>query len=168
MILYDYEYSHDLLLAQWWARMREAGEFGRIFTKDLRPLGSFLAYFRPPRSLVFLTDAQGMWFAAWFEPVMSGAFAGLWLRPDYRRKKAGLEAVKSALELGLKRWPVLIGVTRKQELLRAHERLGYTVLGEIPGLAEGEPTWIVVLTQEGFNGHGRQGRRRAITDQHNA
>lgn len=159
MIAYHADPAEDLLLSQWWTTLLDANEFLGTFTATLVPLSAFLAHFQPPTSLLYEADARGLWAAAWFEPVMSGAFLGFWARRDRRRTRGALEALETALTSGLARWPVLLGVTRSN-LLRAHRRLGYTVLGDIPHLWDGRAVSVVMLTQEGF-ANERQRRRPA-------
>jgi len=150
MIAYTGSDEHDAWLLWWWHHLVMTDEMQTTFTADLRPLGAFFAYWRT-HPLFFRVGARYLWFVGWFEPVMDGAFAGLWVRADRRRTHAALEAVEAFLATGLARWPVLIGVTKQEKLLPAHVRLGYTVLGAVPGLWGGEPAWVVTLTQEGFD-----------------
>ena len=152
MTRYDGSDAHDALVLGWWHTLVTTGDLARTFMASLHPVGAFLAFWRSPdRPLLFRADARGLWFAGWFEPMMAGASAGLWARADYRLTRVGLSAVETFLATGLARWPVLIGVTKQEKLLRAHTRLGYTVLGEVPHLWDGERAWVVVLTSAGFD-----------------
>jgi len=151
--IYKRDAASDLLLTQWWARLIcDETECRRVFSRETTAsLHSFLSTFQPPNQLVFKSDLKlGLWFAVWLEPALSGAFVGLWCRDKMRHTKAALEAGEEALDYGLYRYPVLIGVTKQEKLLDAHRRLGYNVLGKIPRIFDGEDAWIVHITRESF------------------
>ena len=151
MIIYNRSIEHDLLLAHWWGLLHASGELHTTFTKSIDSLSSFYTLFRPPASLVFYTDADGIWLAAWFEPVLSGAFMGLWLRADKRRSRSAYRSILTLYREALTVWPVLIGVTRHERLLDQHRRLGYTLLGKIPLLFDDEGAYILTLTKQTFH-----------------
>jgi len=85
------------------------------------------------------------------EPAMSGAFFGLWCRDIRRHGKGILEATEEALDYGLSWYPVLMGVTKQENLLDAHRKLGYNVMGKMPAIFDGEDAWVVYITREMFN-----------------
>jgi len=157
MICYDRSAPHDLALAAWWARLQATGDLDRTFLPSMRPLGAFLSYWRTNVVLYFDVDADGLTCAAWLEPVMSDAFYSLWLRQDKRQSKASLAFIRATLELGLSKWPVLLGMTRQPALLDGHRKLGYTVLADIPHLWNGDTVYLVALTQSSYTEaqHGR-------------
>lgn len=150
MIVYNRSTEHDLLLARWWAILCETGELRTTFAKSIESLSSFYALFHPPSVLLFFTDANGIWLAAWFESVLSGAFMGLWSRQDKRKSRSAFRAVLSIYRQALVTWPVLIGVTKQEKLIDQHQRLGYTLLGKIPCLFDGEDAFVLVLTKQTF------------------
>ena len=122
--------------------------FSRETTASLH---SFLSTFQPPNQLLFKSDLKlGLWFAAWLEPALSGAFVGLWCQDKMRHTKALLETVEEALDYGLYQYPVLIGVTKQENLLDAYRRLGYNVLGKVPLIFDGEDAWIAHITRGSF------------------
>jgi hypothetical protein len=158
VISYNRSDKHDLLIAQWWGALRQVGEFDGVFSEDVQSLGAFMEFWRGSCVLVFDTDEQGMTVAMWFQPAMSGAFSGLWVRPDKRRSPSVFRQIELGYSSALCHWPVLIGVTKQEQLLKAHRKLGYDVLGRVPHLWNGDPAWIVILTREGFDA-ARSGRR---------
>ena len=157
MITYDRSAPHDVALAAWWARLQATGDLDRTFLPTMRPLGAFLAYWRGNVVLFFDIDDAGLTAAAWLEPVMSGAFYSLWLRPDRRKSKASLAFVRATLERGLATWPVLLGLTRQPALLAGHRKLGYRVCADIPHLWDGDTVHLVALTPASYTEaqHGR-------------
>ena len=56
----------------------------------------------------------------------------------------GYEAIFNA-------YPVILGVTKQEKLLPIHERWGYTVVGKLPAIFDGEAGWLVVLTKEQYD-----------------
>lgn len=154
MIVYDRSADHDALLAQWWARLWDAHEFERAFDDALVPLGAFLGHWRTgPRTLWMWVDVQGVWMAVWFEPVFSGAFMGLWIRRDYRRGGCGrqsLAGIHAAHRWAFSRWPVVLVVTKQEQLLRPLRKLGYTEGMVIPRLWNGCDTWVLTTTEKTY------------------
>ena len=161
MTIYEPSPAADALVAAWWAAVHRAGEFPQTVGPSLAPLSAFLAHFQPPTVLLYEADADGLWFAAWLEPAMSGAFLGLWVAPHRRRSRAALTAFESVLTMALGRCPVVFGITRQAKLLDAHTRLGYTILGEFPGLFFGETAWLLSLTRADFERATTTRRRRS-------
>src|SRR3990172_50052 len=76
--------EHDLLLASWWGHLVEGEDLGKVFTVSCASLSGFFQAFQAPCILYFAKDDKGIWFAMWAEPIMSGAFFGLWVREDCR------------------------------------------------------------------------------------
>jgi GNAT superfamily N-acetyltransferase len=166
-ILYRYEPGQetDLLLATWWAKLHTTGDLFAVFPTSIHNLSNFLVWFRPPRELAYAMDGEGIWLAAWFEPVFSGAIMGLWVDPRYRRSRHAAELVGRLYDEALSRYPVLLGVTGQRRLLRAYVKAGYEVLGSVPYLFDGEEGWMLVLTRQAFENSWWFRRRAVGTDQ---
>lgn len=159
MIAYDQSFGHDMLLLGWWSRMFHNADLDRTFTQDLHAPGAFMACWRAGnRALVFDHDDEGIWIAIWFQPVMSGAYMGIWVRPDQRlTKRRTVEAVKTTLVTALGHWEPILSLTKQEKLLRPLRGLGYDVVGRVPGLWDGEAVWVAALTHEGLK-RGRKER----------
>jgi len=141
--------EHGVLVAQWWARAYENGDLALMATKRSQSLSGFFKMIDAPTILLFECDEQGIWIAGWFEPTFDAAFFSLWVRPDKRSKDA-LPVLFTMYDMGFRVWPMIMGVTKQERLLRSHERLGYTVVGKIPKFFDGEDAWLVTLTKEDF------------------
>lgn len=141
--------EQDCLLTYWYVTMIATKELQLTFTE--LSLSAFLQSFQPPHHLIYAQSAGRIWFAAWFDPVFDGALLGVWGDKSKRRTKIGLGAFETAVEYGLARWPVLVGITRQEKLLDEHRRLGYTLMGKLPKLWGGEDTWVLYLTRESFD-----------------
>lgn len=161
MIAYQPNEQNDLLLAKLWHDIRAAGDLDRLLMPRARTLSGFYGLFRLPTVLVFETDDSGIWLAMWFEPIMSGAFVGLWIAPRMRHTKAAVDRVLEAQEIALRSWPVLIAVTKQENLLDEFARFGYDKLCAIPALFGGESAWITALTKETLDGYRRSERLRS-------
>lgn len=166
MILYDpRSIEHGLLLAGVWGHLLANGELKQTVAENARSLPGFFRMLEPPTVALFVTDEQGAWVLAWCEPCFNGAFFSLWVRPDKRSKDA-LPTVYELYEMALGRWPVLMGVTKQARLLSSHEKMGYKLLGQIPGLFDGEDAFLLVLTKEDFDGRRRrEGREQSNVGQ---
>jgi len=138
---------NDALLFKWYSSMLNTNELES--TMMPADLSSFMLFFRPPQALFFKAESNSIWFAAWFSPLLNSAAFGIWVDKQHRSSKSALKAGEEILEFGLKHNKVLVGVTAQEKLLDGHRRMGYTVLGEIPGLHT-KKVWVVYLTREGF------------------
>ena len=148
MTVYDGSPEADLLLVDWWTRMAATTDLERAFSIVHASVGAFFQSFRPPNILTYKVDDEGIWFAAWFDPVMSGAFYGLWIAPHMRLTMCALKAVEESVAFGLEKFPVLIGATREAKVARQAARFGARVLGSIPSLFDGEAATIGFITSE--------------------
>lgn len=149
MIGYSGKPEQDQLLADWWMRMDADGDLPRTFAAGSRTMRELFHMMAPPQVLFYERDAEGIWFACWVEQLLSAACVGVWCRTDRRRSKGLLFSFLEALDLILRFAPVVIGITRHENLLASHTRLGYTVLGAVPNLFEGTTAgWVMVLTRD--------------------
>ena len=155
MVVYKPSPEHDMTLVRWWMDLTNSGEIEVVFSQSVVSFVDFLSLFLPPKTLVFEYDKLGIWLAAWFDPVMSGAFMGFWIAKRKRRTRDAYRAAVKIYDLALAEWPVLIGVTRQKELLDIHENMGYVSNGVIPHLWDGQEAYVLHLTKE-----SRIGRRR--------
>jgi hypothetical protein len=150
LFLYDRSAEADLELVRWWITMRDDGDLPTVFARGNRTLGWLMAYFQnEARTLLVKHDERGIWFAAWFEPVMQHMVAALWIRKDCRKSRASLQAIDDVYAAVFRSCDVLLGLTRC-ELLRGHQRLGYSVIGQLPKAIDDEPGYLVSLTKDSF------------------
>jgi hypothetical protein len=140
-----------MLLARWWAELHENKEICSTFSEEALPLPGFYKVFENA-ILTFEADNEGIWFACWCSPSLSGAFFSLWIAKRRRKSKLAYYFTMKMYEKALAIWPVLLGITKQPKLLKEHEKLGYEILGKIPSIWDGDPAWLVVLTEEGFYG----------------
>lgn len=149
--LYTATADEDLLIGQWYLRMAADGDLDGLFTAGSRTLAELFRLVSRPKTLVYAVDGAGIWLALWAEPMLTGAFLGLWCRQDRRRSRIALHAVLDAyawyFASGLR---VVYGVTKQPKILDAHRALGYAVIDHDPGLFDGQPTWIVRLRRTDF------------------
>ena len=156
MIAYD-STKHEMLLLKWYLDLSaRPAEFEKLFAQPLRSLTELLKWAQGNVTLGFELDSQGIWVAAWYEPVMSGAFFGAWLREDRRGSFAAWRFIDRAYRVAFEHFPVLIGITQQPELDKLHHALGYQRLGVVPGLFDGKPALIYVLSKENYYGRRRQ------------
>ena len=150
-----YEPGHpdvDLWITKWWFKMTADGDLARSLSEQCQTLGQLFGLIASPTKYVlFVTDDDGIWFAAWFEPSLTGVFMGMWCSRERRRTRAGLHVLLDAWEWALLRWPVVLGITKQPDILDEHRRLGYAVHEPpVPHWFDGRPTWVLSLTRAGF------------------
>lgn len=149
MILYNRSFEHDALMLKWYQELLQTGDFDVTFMPSAKPLSRWLGIFRSCQ-LVFDCDEAGIWWAGWFEPTFGGAMYAMWCRKDKRHTIANTAHTLLALESGLVNWPVIFSLTIQPHLIEAQSRLGYNVVGEVPGLWEERSAWLLVLTRNNF------------------
>ena len=163
-----YEPGHrdvDLWVTKWWFKMEADGDLRVALSEQCQSLGQLFGLIgAPTKYVLFAFDEDGIWFAAWFEPSLSGVFMGAWAAKEYRHRghgRRGLNAFLDAWEWALGRWPVVIGITKQPDILAEHMRLGYTVhQPAMPQWFDGKPTWIMTLTRASFAPVFQRLRRR--------
>lgn len=157
----------DRLLAGWFGRLHLDGDWANCFMQPPGGIGWFYAYFQRDVQLWYVKDELDgeLLLAGWFEPMhMGGAFFSLWVHPAHRRSRRMLQAYGELLEYALERTHIILGITKQEHLLDAHRKMGYTVVGQVPGLWGLEAAWLVSLTKAqldgGYYGHGRRREER--------
>jgi hypothetical protein len=159
MRLYD-PAKDELLVLYWFLNLRsDPVEFENLFCEPLRNLTTILSWTKNSVSLMIDVDDDGIRFAAWCSPYLSGAEFGCWLRKDSRRTKAALRFISEALDRALSQYPTLMGLTRQPDLHLVHIGLGYDYLGEIPEMFDGKPARVYILTRQGRE-EAKRGERR--------
>ena len=166
MIYYERTFEHDALMLGWYHELIQSGDMDLTFMPSTRPLSRWFALFRDCH-LYFQVDEKGIWWACWYEPAYGGAMYAMWCRTDRRKSRQHVANTMQALEAGVQRWGTLFGLTKQDDLLELHRRLGYTIVGDVPGLWEGGSAWLVVLTPATFAEgvfYGWWQKRKLITD----
>lgn len=151
MDVYQKTEEQDLRLLQWWQHLIETKELESTYTAEARCLSKFYKLFDSPRVCAFGADAHGIYMAFTLEPLLNVAYCSLWVKENYRTHKAVYKEVKLCYEKALENYPVLVGITRHEHLLAEHVKWGYTVVGQIPHMIDGQTAWIVTLTRDGFD-----------------
>jgi len=146
--------THDVLLFKWWMKLYESGELTQLFSDYHRSLSNFFNFLTPPCRLIFkLDDNDQIIFAVWFVPVSdsdTSAFMGYWAHKNFRSTREHLRISNIVYTLAFKIWKVIVGVTKHEDLLRIHRKLGYNIVGTIPHFLDDQEVWIVYLTEENF------------------
>jgi len=108
----------DALLIHWYVNITKSGDIKNMLGADT--VVDFIKFFMGKTLVLKTNDKVGIWFAAWYEPSLDGAFQGMWTDKSCRATKAHLLAVEQAFEYGLARWPVLLGTTRQEQIVDEH------------------------------------------------
>lgn len=151
MRLYDTERVEDgALLAQWWRNMHESGDIEKIFPRRSHTLQQLFRIMDLPTQLMYESDEQGIWFAAWLSPCLDGTFYGIWIAERTRNTRACVAATMQSYEMAFAQFPFIMSVTVQEALLTQQQALGYTVLAELPGGFDGRNAWLTMCRQEDF------------------
>jgi hypothetical protein len=153
----------DILLARWWDHMAGCGDLELVFESEYALLSRFMAGFQAPTVLLYAEDADGIYFAMWADPIMSGAFFGFWMRSDKRPSETGdvseaYELSHSALDTFLANFPVMLIATRDPHIVQLAQRLGGKLLGVVPHIFDGSGAFVCYLTREDFASYKAQGQ----------
>jgi hypothetical protein len=148
MKLYDPK-KHEWFLVYWYTELnKDETELNNLFCKPLQSLTQILIWAKNSVNIMFENDDEGIRFAAWCAPEMSGAEFGAWCRKSWRGTKAHLKFMDEAYERALSMYPVLIGRTKQEKLHRLHLRMGYEFVGVVPGLFDGSPVREYYMTRQ--------------------
>lgn len=162
LIEYRSDVAFDAIMLQWYKELVMSGAIKDLFNFRARALSGFYASLQPPVHLLCRIDDNGLWYAAMVTPIFAGAEFDMWIRPDKRASKEWLESMFEALEFGFDRYGTLIGLTAHEDLLDAHKRLGYTIVGKVPNLWDGErDLWVMYVTKAAFEARSAHVVRRA-------
>jgi hypothetical protein len=155
--LYPYDYTtQEWLLVAWYQELVESGDMYVTFASDMRYLSNFLQFFRGRVTLGYSADERGIWFALWVEPMMSGAYWGVWIRKDKRHTVSAFKALAFGIDEALKYFTCIIGICKQEHLRDIHLKLGFKKLGVIPALWDGEDVDAYVLTRDGWTNRKEQ------------
>lgn len=147
--------ASDILLLRWWQQMVEDGELLEVFGDCVATPSGFLSVFGDARTtLYYIADDDGIGLALWYEPFMGNTALGMWGRKDWRKRR-WWEPLRETLREQLKLFPLVIAMTRNQNLVVAGPEMGFAVLGQVPFLYRGDTCTIEYLTREMFEAkHG--------------
>ena len=141
----------DLALLKAWDELVTSGELEKTFGRGAMALSSFLKMLAPPEHQTFYeVDDEGIWLLFTLSPAFGAAFVTLWVAKRRRHSHHQLAVVELAYEAAFQGFSLLLGVTKQERLLAQHQRWGYTVVGQVPGLWDGEAAWIVTLTEAAY------------------
>lgn len=167
--------TDSVLLQKWYIDLvGDSTEFKLLFAKPLRNLAALASHITNPANRFFYeADGKGIWLAVWLTPFLTnGIEFGAWIRKDKRGTRQALRAIDEAYEQTLEKFPTLIGITRQYpKLHELHLKLGYELVGEFPGVFDGETVWMYRMTRESRVARGQvaevlAGLRRAKRDEH--
>lgn len=161
LLEYKPDMQFDAILLQWYTDVVTSGAIKDLFNFRSRTLSGFYAALQPPIRLFVQLDERGMWFAAIVTPIFAGAELDIWVREDKRKSKAWFESMFEALELCFTNYGTVIGLSTYENVATL-ERLGYTILGKIPNLWDGDrDLWVMYVTRESFEARETHIVRRA-------
>jgi hypothetical protein len=144
--------QEDALLLTWYCTLGMNGDLQKVFPSSAQSLSAFFSFFRPPRILLTIPKDDSLQLAFWLDPIDElRAFSGCWLAEKVRHHKGAFRALQACYSIAFSRFSVLIGFTKQFDLLKTHEKMGYSVVGEINRGWDGvEKAWIVSFTREAF------------------
>lgn len=149
--LYTGTPDEDVLIAHWYLRMANDGDLTNIFTRNARTLRSLFNMTGPPKTLIYLTDAEGMWFAVWGDTFMNGSFIGLWTRKDRRGTRDMVRAILDAFAWYLVPLPNLFIATKQERLLEPLKRLGFKLIDRVEQWHDDDDAWILRITRDSIH-----------------
>lgn len=156
MTIYQPGTLDDIDLLRWYERMAADGSIKTALGASLWPLSAFISHFSNPEVCVFvLSDDDGWWAVTWVAPVMAGWSCGFWIRDDVRGTKGprhdeAMGLMMDSLALSLQQRPLMLSITTQPHVAAIVERAGFTHLGRVPLLFDGQDCDIHYITREVF------------------
>ena len=140
-------------LFSWYMALWKTEDMQKLLGPSLWGLGAFMRHFTDPNAVLFyLADKDGWYAVSWLFPMAGGGSWGLWVRPDKRTggSREIVNFIMETLAAGLNKWPVLVNTTTQLDIVGKTEKLGYTFVGSIPHLFEGQDCYLLYMTREQF------------------
>jgi len=159
--VYQWQES-EYMLIDWYAALVQSGDMAVTFTPAMRWMGEFLMYWRRV-ALLYACDKGGIYFAFWLEPILSGAFCGVWIAQRKRQSPNVYKLLQECYDRAFKAFTVLIGLSKQEHLQEIHEKLGYTHHISVPALWYGDAVDLYTLTRADWE--KRNERRHANKQQ---
>jgi hypothetical protein len=156
LVTYRPSMQMDMILSKLYTDIVYAGDAEGLLTPQARTLSGFLQNCQSPNVCLLgfdegeMSSFNGPWLWANFEPCFSGAFAGLWIKPEKRGTKQAARFTFELLEAALSTCPLLLNVTKQRNLVAEHEKLGYRLVGVLPKLWEDQDVWLLALEPQGL------------------
>ena len=151
MIIFNVEDNQHLYaFTSWHKKLRDDKEFDEIFTKPKNILIEFFKIFSPPCQVYFELDEAGLVYVFWYTPWIESIMQGVWIREDHRHSKDVFKDWMRLLNAYFLQYNVVMGITKRPELLAEHIKLGYDITDPIPNLFGDRPGWIVNLQKNNF------------------
>lgn len=155
LALYRTTPQMDMFLSKVYTDIVYAGDGEKVLGERMQSLFGFLSGCQPPNICILGFDAgprelNGAWMWTLMEPCYDGGFFSMWIRPEKRRTKQAFALAWECYERFFDEFPVLLGVTHQEDLLEEHQRLGYTLLGKVRNLKQGQDVWIMTIHKEDF------------------
>ena len=142
--------EEDTMILDWWTELISSHTLDTIFSKSCYSLSTFYRLFTRPNWLFYMKDSKGLTLAVWAEPMFSTACVGVWVAPRARKSKNVLNGMKLIYYTLFTIYERILGITKQENLLPQHTKLGYTVVGSVDGLLDDQPCWLVLLTREAY------------------
>lgn len=161
----------DLALLNWYMTLNAEGSIATAFGPSMWPLSVFVKTLSDPCNRVFyLEDERGWWAVAWITPLGGAMTWGFWVREDVRGTKGpkhdeGFSLVMDSLRVTLTYVPLVLSMTKQAHAVKLLLGLGFTYLGHVPYLFDGDECDTFYLTREVFgpryerwSEHGKHGQ----------
>jgi hypothetical protein len=152
MFLYNSsDNTHNLLIQQLWLELEKSGDLQQMFYANEQTSSfALMTLLAAPRWSFFDVDDKGIWMLVWFNQWLNSAWMGLWCREDMRHKMKFSKNLFTVMSEAFRFFPVIMGVTKRADLLEIHKKLGYNVSLIVPELYGDSPGWLVSLHKNNF------------------
>jgi len=150
--LYRGTVDEDILIAEWWDSLGD--ELPKLVTESAYSLSSFYSLFKSPNMMSYTVRDRKMESVHWAEPVSTSPhaiFFSSWSSKALRGTKRHAILMATIYEILFSMdQKTILGITKQQELLELHSKLGYEIMGPVPHLFDGDEAWVMYLTKESF------------------
>lgn len=149
--LYQGTYAEDFLIFRWWMKISESGDLVKMLPRASQPLFAFGRLFNHPTKLFYSLHEGAIWFAVWMSMMGHAVMFNMWCDKRFRGTRKQANHTRVTYDAAFEISNVVLGFTKRYELLRAHQRIGYKILGRIPRMFDGiDDVWMVMLTKENY------------------
>lgn len=161
--------DEDIAITHLWHDLQSTGEITKLVATNAYSLSGFFSLLKLPNVAFYTQRGQDIESLHWLEQVSTSAdaiFFSSWWRPDGRGSKRHsiVSSLVYQLVFSLDR-KLIIGITKQENLLPLHKKIGYHVHEPIPYLFNGQTGWIMHLTEHDFkNGQLYKAAKEALNE----
>jgi hypothetical protein len=148
--------TDEIRLFKLWVHLSATNELEKTVLPECRQMMAFINHLKSTEVTLYHLNPSGeINFLFWFSPASKSqgektAFAGLWLKRDFRKSKKALKLINNAYQLLFLNYNYCLGTTWQKSLFKVSESIGYRILAKVPSLYGINDVYFIGLSKDDF------------------